>query len=148
MKPSIFLRNCFFLSVCFIYAASCSKSSASKNNSSSINGAWQTSVWGGANDTADITISTAAGTGTMIYLSAGATATGFSVNEMIFANIASSANGTFTAVGEYRYGQGGQNVGHANATLTLQSNNTVLYVHYVEDAGTGITPPDYYWQRK
>lgn len=100
MKTSIFFGNCFFLSICFIYAASCSKSSASKNNSASINGAWQTSVWGGANDTADITISTAAGTGTMNYLSAGATATGFSVNEMIFANIASSANGTFTAVGE------------------------------------------------
>jgi hypothetical protein len=148
MKTVIYIRNCMLLSVCFIYASSCSKSSA-KTNTASINGSWVTSVWGGPNDTAMINISTSAGTGTMTYLNPGAiTATAFSVNEVIFTGITLSGNGTYSALGEYRYGTGSQTVGHANAILTLQNNNTTLYVHYAEDPSSGITPPDYYWQKQ
>jgi len=137
------------LSVCFMYASSCSKSSSKPNTTASINGSWVTSVWGGANDTAIISISTSAGTGTMTYLNQSAiTATAFSVNEVIFSNIASTGSGTYSAIGEYRYGTGSQTVGHANAILTLQNNNTTLYVHYAEDPSSGITPPDYYWQKQ
>jgi hypothetical protein len=85
----------------------------------------------------------------MTYLNAGAiTATNFSVNEVIFSNITSSGNGTYSALGEYRYGTGSQTVGHANATMTLQNNSTTLYVHYAKDPASGITPPNYYWQKQ
>jgi hypothetical protein len=85
----------------------------------------------------------------MTYLNPSAiTATNFSVNEVIFSNITSIGNGTYSALGEYRYGVGSQTVGHANATMTLQNNNTTLYVHYAEDPTSGITPPDYYWQKQ
>jgi hypothetical protein len=85
----------------------------------------------------------------MTYLNTGAiTATSFSVNEVIFSNITSTVNGTYAASGEYRYGVGSQTVGHANAILTLQNNSTTLYVHYAEDPTSGITPPDYYWQKQ
>jgi hypothetical protein len=148
MKTIICFRNCVLLLVYLIYASSCSKSSSKPNTGASINGSWVTSVWGGANDTAIISISTSAGTGIMTYLNASAiTATNFSVNDVIFSNITSAGNGSYAAVGEYRYGMGSQTVGHANATLTLQNNNATLYVHYAEDPNSNITPPDYYWQK-
>jgi len=145
MKPIIYLKSCLLILACALMVISCSKSKTT--TSASINGSWVTASWGGANDTAIILISTAAGTGTMTHLSPGAiAATAFSVNEVIFSNISSSSNGTYTALGEYRYGIGSQTIGHATATMALQNNNSVLYVHYAKDPASGITPPDYYWQ--
>ena len=146
MKIKKLISIYFVFMACFVLLTACTKSSATKTTT--INGNWLTPTWGAAGDTAIINISTTAGTGTIISLnSRAASATGFSLNEVIFSTITAASNGTYTAVGEFRYGAGNQTVGHANCTMALQSNNTVLYVHYSQDPNSGITPPDYYWQK-
>ena len=146
MKIKNLIRISFVFIACFVVLAACTKSSATKT--ATINGNWLTPTWGAAGDTAIISISTTAGIGTIIGLNTqAATATGFSLNEVIFSAIMATSNGTYTAVGEFRYGTGNQTVGHANCSMALQNNNTVLYVHYSKDPTSGITPPDYYWQK-
>jgi len=146
-----YVRNAIICSLLFgMVLLSCSKkSSGSSDNTSSASGNWMTTVWGGANDTAKISIS--GSTGTLTYLSSGALSTRFSVNDVILTNIASSGNGTYTADAIYRYtATSGANstVGHTTAVLTLQNSNTVFFAHYAKDASTGLTPPDYYWTKQ
>ncbi|HVM87273.1 MAG TPA: hypothetical protein VMT76_03730 [Puia sp.] len=131
----------------FSFNACKKSSSTTTNNLSSINGSWQTTVWGGSNDTAIVNISASSANGTITYLSSGAkSASSFSTGDVIFTNISSTGNSTFSLVGIYRYGSNNSQMGHANGTLTLQ-NSTTLLVHYSADPNTGITPPDYYWYK-
>ena len=150
MKTNYF-RLAMMLPVFFaILFCSCKKGSSGNinNNLATLSGNWQTTVWGGANDTARSAI-TASGTGTLTYLNAGAMTSGFSVNDVIFSSITSTGSGTYSCTGSYRYAASGvSTLGTTKATITLQSNNQVMYVHYSEDASTGITPPDYYWNRQ
>ena len=150
MKANYFRSTMILPFFCMILFFGCKKGSSGSQggNLSTLTGNWQTTVWGGANDTARATIS-ASGTGTLIYLNAGAKTTGFSVNDVIFSAITSSGNGVYSCIGSYRYTVSGNSMLESTkATITLQSNNQVIYVHYSEDVSTGITPPDYYWNRQ
>jgi hypothetical protein len=129
----------------------CKKSdSSTPGNLTSINGTWQTTVWGGSSDTANVTISSSTATGLMSFISTdAATVTNFSVGDSIFSNIKATGGTTFSMRGMYRYKDNNSvwQVGHANGTLTLE-NSTTLLAHYSTDASTGITPPDYYWSKQ
>jgi hypothetical protein len=129
----------------------CKKSdSPAPGNLSSVNGTWQTTVWGGSSDTAAVTISSSTATGLMSFISSGAAAlTNFSVGDSIFSNIMATGTTTFSMRGMYRFKDNNSvwQVGHANGTLTLENSSTLL-AHYSTDAGTGITPPDYYWTKQ
>ncbi len=148
--------SCFVVSgfILLIIFSSCKKSNSNNSNSgnglSALSGSWQTTVWGGPNDTARITISTA-GTGTFTYLNAGALTTKFAVNDVVYSNITASSTNTCNCKATYRYtGTSSFNsqVGTTTDTLTLQSGGTILYAHSAQDASTGITPPDYYWTKQ
>ena len=150
MKTNYFRSAMILPFFCMILFCSCKKGSSGNQggNLATLSGNWQATVWGGANDTARATIS-ASGTGTLTYLNAGAKTTNFSVNDVIFSAITSLGNGTYSCLGAYRYTVAGNSMLESTkATITLQNNNQVMYVHYAEDASTGITPPDYYWNRQ
>jgi hypothetical protein len=147
------MRNIVKLFSLLLIAAAftqCKKSDGSSGSLASINGNWQTTVWGGSNDTADIAISSSAATGTMTYITpAAGVTTNFSAGDVIFGTIKPTSSTTYTMTGTYKYkdGSGTWQVGHASGTLTLQ-NSTTLLAHYSTDASTGITPPDYYWSKE
>ena len=147
---TIYLRSIILSPLlCIIIFCSCKKSSSgsSGDDLSGLSGNWQTTVWGGPNDTARSLISNS-GTGTLTYLSSGAMTTNFSVNEVIFTGITSTGTGVYSCTGSYRYTLGGNSMlGSTKAIINLQNNNSVFFVHYAEDASTGITPPDYYWYK-
>ncbi len=150
MKKNYFGSAIMLAVFCMLLFCGCKKSNSGNQggNLSTLSGNWQTTVWGGANDTARVVIS-ASGTGTLTYLNTGAAATNFSVNDVIFSTITSTGNGTYSCTGAYRYTVSGNSMlGSTSATITLQNNNQVMYVHYAADASTGITPPDYYWNRQ
>lgn len=153
MKTKFILSAALFSFLFATIFSSCSKSSSSPSNNglSSLNGTWQTTVWGGANDTAKATINSSSATGSLVYLSTGAQATQFSVGDMIYSNIKATGNNSFSCTGTYRYtaasGATNGTVGTTSAVITLQ-NNTTMYVHYSKDAASGITPPDYYWYKQ
>ncbi len=143
---TLILRSCIALLI-VATVLSCKKSSDQKNNSGALIATWGTTVWGGTNgDIMNFVINSGGNAGNITQL--GTPTFGFSVGDVIYASIAVTGTGTYSSTGTYRYGPNGQSIGHASATLTLQNNNTVLYVHYAQDAGTGITPPDYYYQKQ
>jgi hypothetical protein len=145
MKTKTLFKSIFaaMLIMAFI---SCKKSDTAKQ-AGTIAGTWGTTIWGGSNgDIMNFVINSAGTTGNITQL--GTPTFGFSVGDVIYASIAATGTGTYSSTGTYHYGPNGQSMGQASATLTLQNNNTVLYVHYAQDASTGITPPDYYYQKQ
>jgi hypothetical protein len=136
----------FFLFVTMICACKKSTTTATNNDLTPINGQWQTTVFGGPNDTLNLAISSTTAKGIISYINPGAiAASGFAVNDVLFSNITATSSTTFTAIGTFKY-NGNTTTGHANATLTL-NNPTVLFVHYSLDTISGITPPDYYYYK-
>ena len=147
------IAGCLFFLMIF---CSCKKSDSNNNtntgnNLAGLTGSWQTTVWGGANDTARMNI-ISSGTGTLTYLNAGAMTTMFSVNDVIYSNIVSTGTNTYSATAHYRYTATGGTPNGTTATTTttfaLQNSGTTLYVHPAADAGTGVTPPEYYWYKQ
>lgn len=147
MKTKTFLKTILgaLLLMAFI---SCKKSETAKQSSGSIAGTWQTTIWGGTNgDVMNFIINSGGTTGNITQL--GTPTFGFSVGDVLYTSIANGGTtGSYTSTGTYHYGPNGQLIGHAAAVLTLQNNNTVLYAHYATDPATGITPPDYYYQKQ
>lgn len=154
MKTKHFFQSTLVLVLFVIVFGSCKKSSSEPDNGlSALNGTWQTTVWGGANDTARAAISSSSAAGTLSYLGASAKADSkFSVSDVIYSDIEANGDGTFTCTGTYRYtgtsGSANSLVSTTQATLTLQNGNTTLFAHYTKDAVSGITPPDYYWYKQ
>lgn len=126
---------------------SCKKSKNPVNNSGGLIATWETTAWGQTSgDIMKFVINSGGTTGNITQL--GTPTYGFSVGDVIYSSITSVSTGTYSSTGTYRYGPNNQSVGQASAILTLQNSNTVLYVHYALDASTGITPPDYYYQKQ
>ncbi len=145
MKTKTFFRSILpaILIMAFI---SCKKSDTAKQTGT-IEGTWKTSAWGQTSgDIMEFIVSSGGNTGTITQL--GTPSYGFSVGDVIYTSITTTGTGTYSSTGAYRYGPNNSLIGHATATFTLQNNNTVLYAHYAQDAGTGITPPDYYYQKQ
>ncbi len=134
--------------VLIIVSVSCKKSSdTGGNNLTDLNGLWQTTVFGGANDTLILAINPTTANGTITYINTNAAAASkFAVNDILFSSIESLGNASYTTTGTYRYGNGNASIGHASATMKMNSS-TVLFVHYSTDQATGITPPDYYYYK-
>ena len=121
------------------------KKSDTKTQAGTISGTWQTTAWGQESGNIMGFVINPSGTiGNITQL--GTQPYGFSVGDVIYTSITSTGTGTYSSTGSYHWGTNNSVVGHASCVLTLQSNNTVLYVHYAQDAATGITPPDYYYQ--
>ena len=132
-----------------LMADSCKKTDApspTSNGLESINGIWQNSTWGRGRDVIKISINSVNANGTITFLSS--PNSNFSVGDVIFTKIAAASDNSFTTIGQYRYGTNNQTVGNTNATMRLQSNGSVLYVHYAFDPISGITPPDYFYQKQ
>ena len=139
-------RTCIAL-VIVATALSCKKSDNRISNSGTLAGTWETTVWGGTSgDIMAFAINSGGTAGNITKL--GTPAFGFTVGDVIYTSIASTGTGTYSSTGTYRYGPNNSLIGHTSATLTLQDNNTILYAHYVQDAATGITPPDYFYQKQ
>jgi hypothetical protein len=147
MKTKTLISRSFIALVILATVFSCKKSSDQKNSSGTITGTWETTIWGGVNGNVMVFVINSGGTtGNITQL--GIQPSGFSVGDVLYTSIASTGSGTYSSTGSYHWGTNNSVVGHASAILTLQNNNTVLYVHYAQDAATGITPPDYYYQRQ
>ncbi len=145
MKTKTFFKS--ILAAILIMAFISCKKSDTKTQTGTIAGTWKTTVWGGqSGNIMEFVINSSGTTGNITQL--GIQPSGFSVGDVLYASIASSGSGTYNSTGSYHWGTNNSVVGHASCVLTLQSNNTVLYVHYAQDAATGITPPDYYYQKQ
>ncbi len=145
MKTKTFFKS--IVAAILIMAFISCKKSDTKTQAGTITGTWQTTAWGQTSgNILEFVINSSGTTGNITKL--GSQPYAFSVGDVIYASIATTGTGTYSSIGTYRYGTNNSVVGHASATLTLQNNNTVLYVHYAQDAGTGITPPDYYYEKQ
>lgn len=145
MKTKTFFKS--ILAAILIMAFISCKKSDTKTQAGTIAGTWETTAWGQQSGNIMKFVINSGGTmGNITEL--GTQPYGFSVGDVIYTSIASTGTGTYSSIGTYRYGTNNSLIGHTSATLTLQNNNTVLYAHYTQDAGTGITPPDYYYQKQ
>ena len=146
MKTKTFLTS-ILAAILLMAFISCKKSDAAKQSSGTIAGTWETTSWGGqSGNIMKFVINTGGTTGNISEL--GIQPSGFSVGDVLYASISSTGSGTYSSTGSYHWGTNNSVVGHASCIITLQNNNTVLYVHYAQDAATGITPPDYYYQKQ
>lgn len=144
MKTKILFKT-ILAAILIMAFISCKKSDTAKP--ATLSGTWSTNNWGGiTGNICTWTVGTNASAGIVSKL--GSQTFNFSIGDQIYSNITAAGTGTYNAMGKYTYGAGNTNVGHAQATMTLQNNNTQLYVHYAQDAATGITPPDYSYTRQ
>jgi hypothetical protein len=145
MKTKTFLKS-ILAAVLIMAFISCKKSDATTQSSSTIEGTWETTSWGGqSGNIMKFVINSGGTTGNISQL--GVQPSGFSVGDVLYASISSTGSGTYSSTGSYHWGTNNSVVGHASCIITLQ-NNTTLYVHYAQDPATGITPPDYYYQKQ
>ena len=141
------MKKYILIPALIIMVFSCKKSDTAKQSVTTIAGTWETTSWGQQSGNIMVfVINTGGTTGNITQL--GIQPSGFSVGDVLYTSITSTGSGTYSSTGSYHFGTNNSVVGHASAILTLQNNNTVLYAHYAQDAATGITPPDYYYQRQ
>ena len=136
-----------FLAIIILLSACSKKDSTNNTVSSTLSGTWMNSAWGGtANNTIKFSFSSDGGAGIVSQL--GSSPWGFSVGDALYSNVTSTGNGTYSGNGKYTYGTNNTSSSYAPVTLMLQNNGSTLFAHYAQDASTGITPPDYYYQKQ
>ncbi len=127
MKTKTLFKS-IFATILLMAFISCKKSD-NATQTSSLNGTWTTTTWGGVNgNVCTWTVNSNATTGTITQL--GSQTFNFSVGDQLYSGITSSGTGTYNATGKYTYGVNNAQSGSRPCTLTLSNNNTTLTANY------------------
>lgn len=142
MKKLIHTSLAVFVIV--LITSSCKKDSTTPTPVAAIAATWQTGQWGGVSGTVQMVISTSNSDAIMTEISQTASQTTYwNVGDTLFANITPTGNNTYSCIGRFM----SKGVAyHTKTQLVFQSNN-MLTANYSTDPVSGITPPQYTWNK-
>ncbi len=127
-----------------LVTTSCKKDRTSSSSVATIAGTWKTDQWGGVNGTVQMVINASNSDAIMTVISQNASQiTDWNVGDTLFTNITSTGNNTYSCIGRFM----SQGIAyHTKTQLMFQSNN-MLTANYSTDPVSGITPPEYTWNK-
>ena len=144
MKKIITFSKLLF--IIFLLNACKKNDTTSANPLAPINGNWVFSTWcGTANNPLVLAIDQTTANGTVKSIAA--VTCNYTTNEIILSAITATSNAlVFNCNAIFKYGSTNQNTATTTATITLQSNNTQILIHYA--AAAGIQPPDFIYTKQ